>query len=499
MAPAPAAPTAAPASAAQPSPGAAQPGATTFRDNERTAAIRTPLDSVSTFSLDTDQTSFQLALNWARSGYQVEPDSVRSEEWVNAFDYRYGRPSRGDSFAIHTDVMPHPLDSGMVLARIGFQAPELHDDGRPLNVTLVLDSSGSMADGNRIEIARAAADSIRRSLRRDDRISVVQFSSDVIHSLTVENHGLDSGDVSRSIGQLTPRGSTNVQAGLNRGVEIADSMRRHNPVAHNYIVLMSDGVANVDATDPFAILESARDRDSSNPLRLITIGVGIQNYNDHLLEQLAQHGNGWYRYLDDAAQARALFSRESWLALSTPFADQTRAQVTWNPEVVDTWRIVGYENRITADENFTEARKEFAEIPSGAATTVFYELRLRDHLGFGDIVNLGDVELRWVTPVSNDSNRQHAQILARYGQPSNDMFGALLQFGAVVALAADRYSSLPRPDVPYDVQYDLSVLQDELHRVEQHIGSLASYQDFAFVLDSITATMPQSASSGYSR
>ena len=138
---------------------------------------------------------------------------------MNAFDYRYGRPSRGDSFAIHTDVMPHPLDSGMVLARIGFQAPELHDDGRPLNVTLVLDSSGSMADGNRIEIARAAADSIRRSLRRDDRISVVQFSSDMIHSLTVENHGLDSGDVSRSIGQLTPRGSTNVQAGLNRGVE----------------------------------------------------------------------------------------------------------------------------------------------------------------------------------------------------------------------------------------------------------------------------------------
>ena len=438
------APTAAPpASAPQTSPSAAQPGATTFRDNERTAAVRTSQDSVSTFSLDTDRTSFQLALNWARAGYEVDPDSVRSEEWVNAFNYGYGQPSRGDSFAIHTDVMPHPLDSGMVLARIGFQAPELHADGRPLNVTLVLDASGSMADGNRMEIARAAADSIRRSLSRDDRISVVQFSREVIHGLTVENHRPDSGDVSRSVDQLTPRQSTNVQAGLNRGVEIADAMRRHNPEAHNYIVLMSDGVANVDATDPFAILESARDRDSSNPLRLITIGVGISNYNDQLLEQLAQHGNGWYRYLDDATQARALFSRESWLALSIPFADQTRAQVTWKPEVVDTWRIVGYENRITSDESFTEARREFAEIPSGAATTVFYELRLKDHLRSGDMANLGDVELRWVTPVSNDSNRQHAQILARYDLSSNDTFGALLQFGAVVALAADRYSSLP--------------------------------------------------------
>ena len=493
-------PTPAPAaSAPQTAPGAAQPGATTFRDNERTNTVRTSQDSVSTFSLDTDRTSFQLALNWARAGYEVDPDSVRSEEWVNAFDYQYGQPSRPDSFAIHTDVMPHPLDSGMVLARVGFQAPELHDDGRPLNVTLVIDSSGSMSQGSRVEIARAAADSIRRSLSRDDRISVVQFSTGVLNGLTIENHQPDSGFVSWSIDQLRPRDSTNVQAGLNRGVEIADSMRRHNPGAHNYIVLMSDGVANVDATDPFAILDSARDWDSSNPLRLITIGVGIENYNDHLLEQLAQHGNGWYRYLDDASQARALFSRESWLALSIPFADQTRAQVTWDPEVVDTWRIVGYENRITSDESFTEARKEFAEIPSGAATTVFYELRLKDHLNFGDTVSLGDVELRWVTPVSNDSNRQHAQMLARYDQPSNDVSGALLQFGAVVALAADRYSSLPWPDSPYNVQYELSVLQDELLRVEQHIGSLASYQDFAYVLDSITVDMPVPSSSGYSR
>ena len=481
------------------SPPQSEPDATTFRDNQRTTAVSTSRDSISTFSLDTDRTSFQLALNWARAGYEVDPDSVRSEEWVNAFDYQYAQPSRPDSFAIHTDVMPHPLDSGMVLARIGFQAPELHDDGRPLNVTLVIDSSGSMSNGARVEIARAAADSIRRSLSHDDRISVVQFSTGVLHNLTVENHQPDSGFVNQSIVQLIPRDSTNVQAGLNRGVKIADSMRRHNPEAHNYIVLMSDGVANVDATDPFAILESARDWDSSNPLRLITIGVGIENYNDHLLEQLAQHGNGWYRYLDDVSQARALFSRESWLALSIPFADQTRAQVTWDPEVVDTWRIVGYENRITSDESFTEARKEFAEIPSGAATTVFYELRLKHHLNFGDTVSLGDVELRWVTPVSNDSNRQHAQMLARYNRPSNDLHGALFQFGAVVALAADRYSSLPWPDSPYDVRHELSVLQNELLRAEQHIGSLASYQDFGYVLDSITAGMPEPASSGYSR
>ena len=102
----------------------------------------------------------------------------------------------------------------------------------------------------------------------------------------------------------SPRGSTNVQAGLNLGVQLAHEARLERPDATNYVILMSDGVANVDATNPFAILETAYDRDAGNPLRLITVGVGINNYNDVLLEQLAQHGNGWYRYLDDPSQAR---------------------------------------------------------------------------------------------------------------------------------------------------------------------------------------------------
>ena len=478
--------------------GGAQPGATTFEDYERSSHTLASIDNVSTFSLDTDRTSFQLALNWAKAGYDVEPDSVRSEEWVNAFDYGYERPLREDSFAIRADVIPHPIDSELLLARVGFQAPELRDDGRPLNVTLVLDASGSMADGNRIEIARAAADSIRRSLRDDDRISVVQFDNDVIHELTVENKRSGSREVSDSIDRLAPGGSTNVQAGLDLGVEIADYMRRDNPSAYNYVILMSDGVANVDATNPFAILETAQDSDSDNPIRLITIGVGIANYNDLLLEQLAQHGNGWYRYLNGAEQARALFSRESWLPLSIPFADQTRAQVTWNPEVVESWRIVGYENRVTADRNFTQARKEFAEIPSGAATTVFYEIYPTQYLSLGDMVNLGDVELRWVTPVSGESNRQHAQIASRYDRPSGDVDGALLQFSALVALSADRYSSLPRPNAQYDTQRDLSVLKEELGALNEHIGGLASYQDFAFVIDRMAVDLPRT-SSGYSR
>lgn len=239
-------------------------------------------------------------------------------------------------------------------------------------------------------------------MRTDDRIAVVHFDGLVREDLTVPHTAAADRRVGDSIRLLEPGNSTNVQAGLNRGVELAHEAREARPDAYNYIILMSDGVANVDATDPFGILETAADLDYANPLRLITIGVGIENYNDDLLERLAQNGNGWYRYLNDACAARATFARDNWLSLSTPFADQTRAQVRWDASVVEIWRILGYENRVTSEESFSEDRKEFAEIPSGTATTVFYEIELTEESGglaAGDA--LGDVEIAgWILGVA---------------------------------------------------------------------------------------------------
>ncbi len=254
---------------AQPRPQIA--GATTFKDYPRATFVSTARDAISTFSLDTDRTSFHLALNWARSNYRVEPDSVRAEEWVNTFNYDYAFPLREDSFAITSDVVAHPLDSELHIARISFQAADLVHDDTPVNVTLVLDASGSMSSGNRVAIAREAAESIRRSLRAQDRIAVVHFTDFVISQYTVEHSEPNDSNVAWSIGRLAPHQSTNVQAGLNLGVRLADRIRDERPDSYNYVILMSDGVANVNATDPFAILETAEDYDSSNPLRLITI------------------------------------------------------------------------------------------------------------------------------------------------------------------------------------------------------------------------------------
>ena len=473
-----------------------RPGATTFVDNPRSGFTVTAEDSTSTFSLDVDRTSYFLALNWANARYRIDPDSVRAEEWVNAFDYGYESPTSNDRFAITTALVEHPSAAGLHLARIAFQAPELPDDA-PLNVTLVLDASGSMAWGNRVEIARAAAEAIRGGLREGDQIAVVQFSDNVLRRYTVRPTHPDDERVTASIAGLRPTYSTNVQAGLDLGLWLAGGMRHERPDAINYIILMSDGVANVDATDPFAILEATGDREPGNPIRLITVGVGIENYNDYLLEQLAQHGNGWYRYLDTPEQARQTFSRANWLALSRPFADQTRAQVEWDGSAVAQWRLVGYENRVTSDESFTEDRNEFAEIPSGVAVTVFYELELTEGTS-AEQADLGGVELRWLTPRSGESNSQAARISG--GEDVDANIAARRALGALVALAADRYGSLTSvdDDAGADVRAELERLATQLDELEPELGSLEAYGDFRLLLSHLIAGLPAAPEeSGY--
>ncbi len=275
-------------------------------------------------------------------------------------------------------------------------------------------------------------------------------------------------------------------------------MRERKPDAYNYVILMSDGVANVDATNPFAILDSAGDTNRENPIRLITIGVGISNYNDFLLEQLAQYGDGWYRYLDTPEQARATFERENWLALSTPVADAARAQVRWNPDLVHSWRIVGYENRVTADENFEQVRREFAEVSSGMATTVFFEVEPAPGFYFGDAGDVAEVELRWLTPTEGAERTQSALV----NNEITDEPVALLRFGAIVALAADRYSATPSGEEGHYGE-DLTRLGKQLRELREDMGHLSAYKDFRFVLDRLNADvalyMEPKRGSGYSR
>ncbi len=175
-----------------------QPTDTTFKEYPRSPVVLAAEDAMSTFSLDTDRTSFQLALNWARAGFEIEPASVRAEEWTNAFSYGYPAQENQHEFSIFSDIIEHPLDANKLLARLAFIAPEV-SERRRLNVTLVLDASGSMGDGNRVAIARAAAGSIQDSLDEGDSLSVVHFTDYVLNEYTVVDASHNSEEARMSI------------------------------------------------------------------------------------------------------------------------------------------------------------------------------------------------------------------------------------------------------------------------------------------------------------
>lgn len=209
--------------------------------------------------------------------------------------------------------------------------------------------------------------------------------------------------------------------------------------------------------------------------------------------------------MSDTEQALATFERDDWPASFVSFADQARAQVTWNDGLVRKWRLIGYEGRIASDGSFDQGlrdpvvirdgsetifleqdRHDFAQIPAGAAATAFFELELHRPLRPG--THLGDVELRWVSPLSGDSSQQHAPILANRVEPGGTD-SAMLEFGAIVALASDRYSGLgdlEAGDRP--VGEELAVLREELGHLESKLGDLDVYHDFQAVLGQMAAT-----------
>ena len=448
--------------------------------------VSASVDPISTFSLDTDRASFQRALEATQNGYPLDPADVRAEEWINALNYSYPKPSRPDEFAVHTEVFRHPDTDGMHLARVGIQAPDAQKR-RPVNVTLVLDNSGSMGSTDRIAIAETAAWTILDNLRPSDQLAIVHFEGEVTYSYPHR----PAEEVRRN-GQklmMNAGGATNVQAGLDEALWLASEARNDYPGASNYVILFSDGVANVDATDPFAILHNVGEDSEysrANPIRIVTIGVGIDG-NDHLLEQIAQYGNGWYRYFDTVEQAAITFQLANWDRITNPFADQARAQITWNPEMVSHWRIVGYENRVTPDVTFTQNRREFAEIPSGTATTVFYELQLTDRVANrnASTARLGDVEIRWVEPITGVSREQYDVVSGAWREDFDQLLDPMLRLGAITGLSADIFASLD--DGGYGTggtvaPQRLTMLLETHDELYDQLGHVQAYQDVGEML-----------------
>ena len=364
----------------------------TFDDPGANPTTDTDEDRVSTFAMDVDTASYTIAQRYVDDGNLPDPASIRVEEWVNAFDQGY-RPPTDATFGVQVDGAPAPVIDGTdLLLRIGIQARESSERERPdTALTFVIDTSGSMAREDRLELVKDSLRKLVLALGRGDSIAVVAFGDDA-RVVLPPTRATDEETILAAIDDLEPGGSTNLEAGLRLGYGLARETLLEDGI--DRIVLASDGVANVGLTDAEGILRQIRD-DAAAGIELVSIGVGMGNYNDALLEQLADQGDGFYAYVNDLAEARRLFTEELTSTLQTVALD-AKVQVEFDPDVVATYRLIGYENRAVADEDFRDPRVDAGAIGAGHAVTALYAIGLRD--GFSRDDRLGSVRLRWTEP-----------------------------------------------------------------------------------------------------
>ena len=363
-----------------------------FEDYGVNPSIDTEDDNLSTFGLDVDTGSYTIMRNYLSEGNLPPSDSVRVEEYVNYFDQGYLSPPPHQAFGITLNGAPAPFTQSerYQMLRVGIQGYEVEErERKDASLTFVIDVSGSMDMDNRLGLVKRSLELLVEQLRPRDRVGIVVYGSDA--RLVLEpTSGSDKGRILEAIYSLHPEGATNAEAGIRLGYQMA--MHAYNPEGINRLILCSDGVANVGETGPEAILEEVRHYVEEN-VTLTTIGFGMDNYNDVLMEQLADNGDGFYAYVDDMRESRRLFIDQITGTLQT-IAMDAKVQVDFNPEVVMRYRLVGFENRAIADNQFRDNTVDAGEIGAGHSVTALYEIKLYPE-AYGRIAT---VFMRWQDP-----------------------------------------------------------------------------------------------------
>ncbi|MBI5944163.1 MAG: von Willebrand factor type A domain-containing protein [Chloroflexi bacterium] len=375
------------------SPSSNEPYDMFFEDYGVNPSIDTEDDNLSTFALDVDTGSYTVMRNYINDGNLPPEDSVRVEEYINYFDQGYDSPPAHQAFGIYIDGGPSPFTETerYDMLRVGIQGFEVdEEDRKDAALTFVIDVSGSMDMDNRLGLVKQSLEMLVEQLHRNDTVSIVVYGSDA-RVVLEPTAGSDSDRILSAIYSLHPEGSTNAEAGIRLGYGMA--MEAFNRDGINRVILCSDGVANVGQTEADAILEEIH-RHVERGVTLTTIGFGMDNYNDTLMEQLADNGNGFYAYVDDRDEARRLFIDEITGTLQTIALD-AKVQVEFNPETVLRYRLIGYENRAVADDEFRDNSVDAGEIGAGHSVTALYEVKLHPNAHNGKIAI---VYMRWEDP-----------------------------------------------------------------------------------------------------
>ena len=339
--------------------------------------VNTRTRPLSTVSADVDTASYCNVRRMINNGCSIEdiPDgAVRVEEMVNYFSYDYAQPTGNDLFSMQAEASTCPWNNDTKLLVMGFATrSETDTAAKGSNLVFLIDVSGSMKSADKLDLLKDSFKTLVDELDENDRVSIVTYSGS--EEVVLEGaRGDEHARILKAINGLKAGGSTNGEAGLRMAYDVAADNFIEGGV--NRIVMASDGDLNVGMTstsDLYDFVEQKRD----SGVYLSVLGFGSGNYKDTKMEVLADHGNGSYHYIDCIDEAERVFS-ERLMANLVPFADDVKVQVEFNPEQVKAYRLVGYENRALADEDFTDDTVDAGDVGPNAQFTLVYEVVLAD-------------------------------------------------------------------------------------------------------------------------
>ncbi len=332
--------------------------------------VDTEDDHLSTFAIDVDDASYILARSYLDRGVLPPKDAIRTEEFVNHFDYNYAPPRR-QPFQIYFEGAPSEFGTNSQLLKIGIKGKEIAKENRKdANLVFVIDISGSMGREDRLELVKKALRMLVDELNHNDRVGIVVYGSHA--EIRLQPTSLrNKHRIINAINSLRVNSSTNAEAGIMLGYKMAQQQFDSNKI--NRIILCSDGVANVGQTNAERILKQIK-KYCDLGITLSSIGFGMGNYNDVLMEKLGNKGNGSYAYVSDINEAHRVFVKNLTGNLQV-IARDVKIQVDFNPQVVRSYRLLGYENRDVADNKFRDDQEDGGEIGAGHEVTALYEVK----------------------------------------------------------------------------------------------------------------------------
>ena len=337
--------------------------------------VETKTENTSTFSIDVDTASYTLIRNYLMSyNYMPPKDQVRIEEMVNYFDYDYPQPEEGKPFSVTMEMADSPWRSDTKLVMFGLQGKELEPDKVPAhNLVFLIDVSGSMYGDDRLGLLQKSFKKLVEKLDKDDKVSIVTYASGV-NTLLDSVSGDKKDEIIAAIDDLEAGGSTAGSDGIQRAYALAE--KNYSKDANNRIILATDGDFNVGIYDTSELV-SYIEEERNKGIYLTILGFGMGNYQDDRMEQLSNAGNGNYFYVDNEREADKIFTYDLMGTMFT-IAKDVKLQVVFNPAKIAKYRLIGYENRVMANEDFNDDTKDAGEIGAGHRVTAFYEVFLTE-------------------------------------------------------------------------------------------------------------------------